>query len=190
MPANNSLLMVEHIKRPGFHFGIVSSLNMGSHFSLRFLPSLSLQERALHYQFRRANGAIEETRIVMESTYLEFPLMMKVRSGRINNVAIYLLGGGEFSIDMAARKDTNPAVGQVTTRLAKYDYGPEAGGGIDLFLPYFKLGVELKIGIGIPNLLIDDGSGLTAPVRSLRSKVHALTLTFEAWDRGHGPKHR
>lgn len=33
----------------------------------------------------------------MESTYLEFPILMKLRSDRINNFAVYLIGGGSFS---------------------------------------------------------------------------------------------
>jgi hypothetical protein len=32
---------------------------------------------------------------------------MKLRSDRINNFAVYLLGGGKFSIDMASQKDVN-----------------------------------------------------------------------------------
>ena len=55
-----------------------------------------------------------------------------------------------------------------------YDYGVEAGGGVDMFLPYFKFGVELKASWGIPNLLIDDDTRFSTPIESLRSKAAAL----------------
>ena len=55
----------------------------------------------------------------------------------------------------------------------------EVGGGADMFLPYFKFGMELKMGIGIPNLLIDDGTRFSAPLQSLRSKTWIFTFTFE-----------
>ncbi|MBL7983552.1 MAG: hypothetical protein JNM91_01075 [Flavobacteriales bacterium] len=64
-------------------------------------------------------------------------------------------------------------------KLRKNDYSVEVGGGADMFLPYFKFGMELKMGIGIPNLLIDDGTRFSAPLQSLRSKTWIFTFTFE-----------
>ena len=40
-PFTDSLLVLDHVKQPGFNLGIVSSLNMTPNLSLRFLPSLS-----------------------------------------------------------------------------------------------------------------------------------------------------
>ena len=40
-------------------------------------------------------------------------------------------------------------------KLNKHDFGSEVGGGIDLFLEYFKLGIELKLGSGMRNMLYD-----------------------------------
>jgi hypothetical protein len=89
-PFRDSLLVLDHVKQPGFNLGIVASLNMTNHLSLRFLPTLSFQDRLLQYQFRTADGKIEYFQKPVESTYLEFPLLMKLRSDRINNFAVYL----------------------------------------------------------------------------------------------------
>jgi hypothetical protein len=116
----------------------------------------------------------------VESTYLEFPLLLKLRSDRINNFAVYLIGGGKFSIDMASQKDVNNDIDEdIVIKLAKYDYIAEVGGGMDMFLPYFKFGIELKAGIGIPNMLIDDDTRFSRPIQSLRTKTYVLTFTFE-----------
>ncbi|MBK9286193.1 MAG: PorT family protein [Flavobacteriales bacterium] len=179
-PFTDSLLVVDHVKQPGFNLGIVSSLNMTPNLSLRFLPSLSFQDRQLKYSFRKSDG---KTTVFfqkpIESTYLEFPLLMKLRSDRITNFAVYLLGGGKFSIDMASQKDVNQALDDETIKLRRTDYSAEIGGGVDMFLPYFKFGLELKMGIGIPNLLIDDNTRFSAPIESLRSKTYMFTFTFE-----------
>ncbi len=91
-----------------------------------------------------------------------------------------MLAGGKFSIDMATQKDVNQALDdEVVIKLQKYDYSVDVGGGADFFLPYFKFGIELKAGFGIPNLLIDDQTRFSLPVESLRSKVWVLTFTFE-----------
>ena len=179
-PTRDSLLVLEHQKQPGFNLGIVASFNVNKNFSWRFLPTLSFQERILQYQFLEADGTYKYFQKPIESTYLEFPILMKLRSDRINNFAVYLLGGGKFCIDMASQRDVNNALDdEVVVKLAKYDYAVEIGGGCDMFLPYFKFGIELKGSFGIPNLLIDDGTRFSDPIESLRSKAYILTFTFE-----------
>lgn len=50
-PFTDSLLVVDHVKVPGFNLGIVSSLNMTPNLSLRFLLLPLLQDRQLKYSF-------------------------------------------------------------------------------------------------------------------------------------------
>ena len=179
-PLTDSVLVVDHVRQPGFNLGIVSSFNMSPNFSLRFLPTLSFQDRVLRYQFRHSNGLIYTFAKPVESTYLEFPLLLKFRSDRINNFAVYLIAGGKFSIDMASQKDVNNEIDdEIVVKLKSNDYSAEVGGGFDMFLPYFKFGIELKTSIGIPNLLIDDNTRFSSPLESLRSKSWILTFTFE-----------
>ena len=179
-PFTDSVLVIDHVKQPGFNLGIVASLNMTDNLSLRFLPTLAFEERILRYSFRKANGKAANFQKPVESTFLEFPLLLKFRSDRINNFAVYLIGGGKFGIDMGTKKDVNNALDEdIVVKLAKYDYSAEVGGGIDMFLPYFKFGIELKTGIGIPNLLVDDGTRFSNPLQSLRTRTYVLTFTFE-----------
>ena len=179
-PFRDSLLVLQHLKQPGFNLGIVASLNMNPYLSLRFVPSLSFQERILQYEFRKADGSSVYFQKPVESTYIEFPLLLKYRSARINNFAVYLIGGGKYCIDMASQKDVNNSLDdEVVVKLARNDYAFEIGGGTDMFLTYFKFGIELKAAFGIPNLLIDDGTRFSTPIESLRSKTWALTFTFE-----------
>ena len=68
-------------------------------------------------------------------------------------------------------------------KLNKHDFGSEVGGGIDLFLEYFKLGIELKLGSGMRNMLYDtpgeDPTKFDNAIESLRSRVWTLSFTFE-----------
>ncbi|MBS1569759.1 MAG: PorT family protein [Bacteroidetes bacterium] len=179
-PFADSVLVVDHVKQPGFNLGIVASLNMNPNWSLRFLPTLAFEDRILQYRFKKADGKTAEFKKPIESTYLEFPLLLKFRSDRINNFAVYLIGGGKFGIDMASQKDVNNNIDEdIVVKLSKYDYSAEVGGGIDMFLPYFKFGIELKTGIGIPNVLVDDATRFSNPIQSLRTKTYVLTFTFE-----------
>mgnify|MGYP001598704522 FL=1 len=69
-PFADSVLVIDHVKQPGFNLGIVSSLDMTPNFSLRFLPSLSFQDRNLEYVFRKADGKTASFTKPGESTYL------------------------------------------------------------------------------------------------------------------------
>lgn len=179
-PFRDSLQVLSHTKQPGFNLTMLASLNLDPFVSLRFAPSLSFQERLLTYTFRQADNTTKYFQKPVESTYLEFPLLLKYRSARINNFAVYLLGGGKFCIDMASQKDVNNSLDdEVVVKLDKYDYAAEVGGGMDMFLTYFKFGIELKAAFGIPNLLVDDNTRFSTPIQSLRSKVWMLTFTFE-----------
>ncbi len=179
-PFTDSVLVVDHVAQPGFNLGIVASFNMTPNLSLRFIPSLSFQDRILSYTFRTNDPKAAKYDKPIESTWLEFPLLLKMRSDRINNFAVYVIAGGKYSIDMASQKDVNNEVDEeVVVKLQKFDYSAEVGGGMDMFLPYFKFGVELKFGVGFPNLLLDDGTRFSAPLESLRSKTWTLTFTFE-----------
>ncbi len=180
-PFRDSLLILEHLRQPGFNLGIVASMNLNDNISLRFLPTLSFQERILQYDLKTsAEVGRLQYRKPVESTYLEFPLLLKLRSDRINNFAVYLIGGGKVSIDMATQRDVTQGLDdEIVIKLEKYDYSVDVGGGFDFFMPYFKFGIELKAGIGIPNILIQDDTRFSRPLESLRSKVWVLTFTFE-----------
>ena len=178
--AVDSLLGVSHINKPGFNLGIIASANINDYLSVRFIPSLSFQDRVLQYRFLERNGQVSLFEKPVESTYLEFPINMKFRSQRINNFAVWILAGGKYSIDMASQKDVdNTLDDEVVVKLNRTDYSYEIGGGMDFFLQYFKFGIDLKIGIGIPNQLIDDGTRFSRTLESIRTKTYFLTFTFE-----------
>ena len=74
-------------------------------------------------------------------------------------------------------------------KLEKTDFSSEVGGGVDLFLKYFKLGIEIKLASGMRNLLYmrpdkarnlgEEPSKFENAIKSLRSRVWTLSFTFE-----------
>ena len=201
-PGNNdSLQSILVLGKPGFSLGVVTSINVNPNFKIRFvLPTLSFLERDIEFTYLDPNSSIETTYIKqMNSTYLDFPILFKFRTNRIHNFAMYGITGFRYGIDMTSNIDVNNGVGleEQVIKLAKTDFGTEVGGGIDLFLNYFKLGIELKLAVGMKNLLylnqdklIIDENGVgqfegevpnvfESSIQSLRSKVWTLSFTFE-----------
>lgn len=177
---SDSLLGVINVPQPGFNLSLLASYNPLPPISIRFLPGLSFQDRAMEYRFLKASGK-EETKVMRtESVWLEFPLMLKFRTNRIGNFAAYSLVGGKYCIDMQTQKDVNSQLGgDEIIKLKDTDYGMEFGGGMDFFMPFFKFSTEVKLAFGFPNLLIDDGTRYTTHLQSLKTRTYVFTISFE-----------
>jgi hypothetical protein len=176
--AGDSLKTILSSPEVGFNLGIVSELRLHDYLTLRFTPDLAFGERNIEYHFAGQDTFDMVKRV--ESTFLNFPLSFKVRSKRLNNVAAYMIGGMKYTLDLASQKDArNTVPGQEVVKLYKHDFGYEAGAGLDFFLPYFKFGIELKMSLGLRNLLVPDNTIYALSLDRLRSKVFLISFTFE-----------
>jgi hypothetical protein len=173
----DSLKSVLSKPHTGFDLGIVSELRIMEYACVRFTPEIAFGSRSIEYSYMGVDTNVIEKKI--ESTWLNFPLLLKIRSKRLNNIAAYMIGGARYTLDLASQKDANNTAGQEIIKLYNHDFGFEAGAGIDFFLPYFKFGIELRTGLGVKNLLVKDNTQYSNAVDILRSKVFLIALTFE-----------
>ena len=119
----------------------------------------------------------------LESSFLEFPLLLKVKGMRLNNSRPYLIGGVNFRYDLAAKKEYDED-SKVYMRLRKADLYYEVGAGIDFYLPYFKLTIEAKMSNGLRDVLVHDEPHPYHPeyvnaIESLKSQIWTLSFHFE-----------
>ena len=176
----DSVLTTQSIPDWGFNLGIISDLRIHEYATLRFLPSLSFQGRILEYTMDSTsipgNSGFYLDQKKVESTLLDFPINLKIRSERLNNTSVYLLVGGKFSIDLASQKDTkNPDI----VKLNSKDLSFEAGFGLDFYLEYFKLSTELKFSAGLKDRLFHENTTWSMPIDKLNTKVWLFSLNFE-----------
>ena len=176
----DSLRSLNVVNQSGFNLGIVSDLHITSWLNLRFVPTLVFGQRNLEYNFMSSLGiAYTEIRQI-ESTYLDFPLLIKYRSARVNNFAAYFIGGGKYSLDLASNEAvSNDDIDDSIIKLKRNTYSAEVGIGTDFFLPYFKLGLEIKMAYSLDNALIRDDTELSNPIEDLRPKMFFFTILFE-----------
>lgn len=173
----DSLKSVLSKPHTGFDLGIVSELRIMEYACVRFTPEIAFGSRSIEYSYMGVDTNVIEKKI--ESTWLNFPLLLKIRSKRLNNIAAYMIGGARYTLDLASQKDANNTAGQEIIKLYNHDFGFEAGAGIDFFLPYFKFGIELRTGLGVKNLLVKDNTQYSNAVDVLRSKIFLVAFTFE-----------
>jgi hypothetical protein len=183
----DSVVSIDVKKQAGFNLGIVSSWDINPLIHLRFVPSLSFQERVFTYTYKNPdyykdteNNEKYINRVSrLGSTTLDFPLMLKLRTKRINNFAAYFLTGIQYSIDLATQAKVKPDLSDPIMKMKQYDYSYQFGGGFDFFLEYFKFAIELKVSNGLKDVNIYDGTFFNNPITDLRTRVWWFSITFE-----------
>lgn len=176
----DSLLFIENSAVPGFAIGIVSTYKLNKNIRLRFVPTLSFQDRKFVYNYQRAGQDNKTFEKIIKSTFVEFPIYVKLRTNRVGNAAGYLIGGAKAMIDMSSKKDVESLNdNDLVVKIDKYQFHAEFGGGFDFFLPYFKFGMEFKFGYGFQDVFIPQDHKFSAPIQSLVPRTYTFTLTFE-----------
>jgi hypothetical protein len=132
--------------------------------------------------YRYENQADDNIKKV-QTTLVEFPLGIKIKSNRRNNYRAYILGGAKYSTDISSKKKTNNAL--VTDPKEKWLNNErkylsyEAGFGLDLYFEYFKMSPEIKLSYATNNALIDEPTRYAAPIDRLMLRHVTFSLFFE-----------
>ena len=185
------ILSVESYTTPGFSVGVIGDKRLGEYFNLRFSPTLSLSSKFVQYNTRlydANNLIIDSVRQVISddklATFLEFPLHVKYRSKRYNNIGAYLIGGVNPKLYLASVKNKidnggHPALLQTD----RADFALELGTGFDIYNQWFKMGIEIKMSFSLLNIIKEDQLSknylFNAPIKEVRNKQLQLSFTFE-----------
>jgi hypothetical protein len=177
------LTSLETKRQPGGQVGIVTTLKLGHPVvRLRFIPTLSFQERLIKYYFvnqdpNSTQDDYREERI--NSTNLDFPLMLQFRTLRINNFACYALVGGQYSYDLQSQEKKSQNFIDPFVKIKSNDFQGQIGAGLEWFAPFFKFGFEVKFSQSFKSGFIQDNTPVSNPIEKLTNKVLWISLIFE-----------
>ena len=131
----------------------------------------------MHYRFNNDTYSIVTIKKI-ESTLLDFPIHVKYKSNRYNNVRTYLICCLKYSLDIASQDNVNDE-GQKIVKLKKNDLLTEIGFGLDFYLEYFKFSPQIKLSYGLLNLLSKDSTIYTKTINNLTTNGWMISFTFE-----------
>ncbi len=176
---------------PGFQVSIVSDLRLNENWNLRFLPGISFGSREIYF-YEYNNGVVGDpvelpnvdNPVPLGPAFLDFPLQFKYRSLRVNNYRPYLVGGLNFRYDMSAKR---PGVyDSESNEYMKFKRGDlylEFGFGVDTYLRYFKFAPEIKLAVGLMNIIDPNGRtghpDFAGSIENARSYIIMLNFHFE-----------
>ncbi len=161
---------------PGFQIQAVSAARITDNLELRFLPGVAFGQRQLMFY---RNDKLYDDHQLLESSYIELPILLKYKSKRINNYRGFLVGGLNPRFDLAK---TYREEDDIYMDLKLNDLCYELGGGFDFYFPFFKLSIELRGSWGMFNVLnprITPRPEFQNAIQKLRSSVYMLSFYIE-----------
>ncbi len=163
----------------GFNLGLLANLKLAKSLDLRFTPTLSFVDRDIQYTY--IDSELDQLKRI-ESTYVDFPLSLKLKSIRLRNVRFFIIGGIKTSLDVISQKkfdDRDLDEEDKKVKLKRLSNAWEVGFGFDLYYPYFKVSPEIKIARGISNLLVKENNRFSRPLDGLFAEAFQLNFYFE-----------
>ncbi len=163
----------------GFNVGLIGELRINEFLDARFEPGLLYTQRLLGFPgFTSEQDALREVR----STYIRFPLLLKVSARRFGNWKPYVTGGVYTSLNLGAKEDSLDDNSSGEFRMKKNVYGYELGFGIDFYTEYFKFSPSIRGVFALTDELIPDNdpnSPWTGNINAMRTRGIFINFTFE-----------
>ncbi|WP_297797225.1 porin family protein [uncultured Eudoraea sp.] len=166
-------------KSIGFNVGLIGELRINEFLDLRFEPGLFYTNRTLGYKgFANESDAIRE----VKSTYINFPLLLKISARRLGNWKPFIIGGASASLNLGSNEDSLDDNSSGTFRMTKTVFNWEIGFGIDFYTEYFKFSPSIRGIFAISDEIIPDmdpDSPWTGNIDAMKTRGIFVNFTFE-----------
>jgi hypothetical protein len=170
----DSLYSISPSWSPGFSLGFIVNLRISEFLDLRLLPKVAFYEHRLEY-FRLDAPKIDE---LVETTVVEFPLLLKYKSERRGNFRMYMVGGVKPGIEASGKNDIDE-ISKENLNIKSFNLSLDFGFGVDMYYPLFKFSPEIRFSKGITNMLGNENNELSAGINSLNTNTITLYLLFQ-----------
>jgi hypothetical protein len=173
-PQFDTLYAVQPDWSPGFSLGFLVNYRLDELWDLRITPKVAFYEHKLRYLF--TDDAKTEEQLV-ETTMVEFPILIKFKSERRENLRMYMVGGVKPAIEASGKKD----IENVTTTLevTGANLNLDVGFGLDIYYPLFKFSPELRFSRGIVDVLDNHTNKYGQPLERINTNTISLYLIFQ-----------
>ncbi|MBL0740863.1 outer membrane beta-barrel protein [Chryseolinea lacunae] len=155
----------------GFSLGFIVNYRLTEFLDIRLTPDVAFYEQQVMYQYTDEHTDNQR----LESTMVEFPLLLKYKSERRGNIRMYMIGGVKPAIEASGKKDAASS----RLEISKSNMSLEAGFGFDLYYPLFKFSPEIRFSRGIVNMLGNPDNEYGQPLRRMNTNTITLYFLFQ-----------
>lgn len=168
----DTVLSINPTNQAGFSLGFLLNLRLAKHFDLRLLPKVGFYEHELQYDYISGKSETQQ----VESTLVEFPLLLKYKSQRRGNLRAYMVGGVNPSFKAGGNRNQELSDDRLITGTT--NFAIEYGFGVDIYYPLFKFSPEIRFSHGLVNMLKDDTNRYGEGINRLTMHSVSLYLHF------------
>ena len=181
----NDLEDIQTEKSFGFNVGLIGNVRINDYLDFRFEPGLVMSKRSLIYDPTNFNetefNPIQHQRDI-KSTYIHFPLLLKISTKRVNNIKPYITGGFSAAINLSSKEKSLDDNNLGQFRMKKNTFFYELGFGIDFYLEWFKFSPSIRGVFAISDELVPDEDPLspwTSNIEFMKTSGIVLNFTFQ-----------
>ena len=169
----------------GFNVGLIGNLRINDYLDIRLEPGLVMSKRSLIYDpsyFSETEFNQTQHQRDLKSTYIHFPLLLKISTKRVNNIKPYITGGVSTAINLSSKEKSldDNLLGQFRTKKNVFFY--ELGFGIDFYLEWFKFSPSIRGIFAISDELVVDEDPLspwTSNIEFMKTSGIVVNFTFQ-----------
>lgn len=163
----------------GFNVGLIGEMRINEFLDLRFEPGLFYSQRTLAFPgFSNESDATRD----LKSTYIDFPLLLKVSTRRLGNWKPFIIGGVYAALNLGSNEKSLDDNLSGTFRMKQKVYGYQLGFGIEFYTEYFKFSPSIRGVFALTDELVPDddpNSPWTGNIESLKTRGIFVNFTFE-----------
>ena len=172
-PALDTLHSIVPGNLGGFKLMFVIDMKITDYLSFRMHPGASFYEYDLTYRFTD-RSVIRELK---SPTMVELPLLLKYKSVRRGNIAMYTVFGIKPSLEASGKGDELDIEENLKTK--NWDLAIDVGVGLDIFYPYFKFSPEIRYSYGLRNMLQGEANEFSAGLSRVTTQNLGIFMSFE-----------
>ena len=158
---------------PGFSLGFLVNLRLNEVLDLRLMPKAGFYDHDLEYNYTDDSRQSQ----LIETTMVEFPILLKYKSMRRGNVRMYMVGGFTPSIEASGKNDAVSTTANLDVKKANLTV--DAGLGFDFYFPLFKFSQEIRFQRGVVNLLGSNASIYSDPLSRINTNTVSIYFIFQ-----------
>jgi hypothetical protein len=173
-PAFDTVYAVEPAWSAGFALGFIVNYRLADLLDLRLTPTVAFYENRLRYLFTDETKTEEQ---LVETTMVEFPVLLKFKSERRDNIRMYMIGGVKPGIEASGKKDLNNVTSALEVKGANLSL--DVGFGFDIYYPLFKFSPEIRFSHGLVDVLDNRTNPFGQPLKRLNTNTITVYLLFQ-----------
>jgi hypothetical protein len=159
--------------KPGFSLGFIVNYRLNDQLDLRITPKVGFYEHEVTYRY--TDNSQPQTRLV-ETTMVEFPMLVKYKSERRGNVRMYMIGGIKPAFEASGQRELENSE---TLEMKRTNFHLEAGFGFDLYYPLFKFSPEIRFSHGLVDMLDNRSNPFGQPLRRVNTNTITIYFLFQ-----------